>query len=153
MTYAKKYYGGDSSKNRLKVETEQKTIPKNNYINSTIAGAILGLYAIGVTLDSNNLSRELDAQRSQLEMIAQNETPTKVLKFNEQTMSEQTAYDYGGKVDEIVDVVKQFAKENNAVYRGWGIVGEGKSVKTPAPVRLNPLNWNKEVDFTALTYK
>ena len=126
---------------------ESGRFKKGLYTTLAVLG---GLYALNVGIHSNKLSQELNPLREKLEQIAQEVEPTRVTTFNESLMKEVTSYDYGGKVDAINEMVNQFAKDNNAYALNWGIVGEGKRPKSPAPLALSPKSWKKEVDRSAI---
>lgn len=118
-----------------------------NLLKGIIIGAALGMYSGGAYHNTKQLSRELEPVREEFREIIQNVEPKIKSEFNIGTGREMQTYDYGGKLDDIVNTVKQYGKDNGAIYfGGWG-AEKGpydeqivpKNLKSP--VALNPLKW------------
>ncbi len=127
--------------------------PKSNKLKQAglgILGLIAGAYITGTALESNRLSQELKPLEMKLETIAKTHEPIKKTTFDEVAMRERTTFDYGGQIDSINKVVQQFAENNNAYARNWGILGDTKTPRSPAPLALNPKYWGQKINTQTL---
>ena len=118
-----------------------------NLIKGLIVGAALGVYGTGVYQNTQKLSKELEPVREEFRRIVKEEEPKIERDFSMSIGREKVTYDYGGKLEEIANTVKQFGKDNGAIYTGgWGVEKKPydeeittKSMRTP--LTIMPWNW------------
>lgn len=127
--------------------------PKPNKLKQAgigLLGLVAGAYITGTAIETKRLSQELEPMRERLEEIAQTQTPNIQSEFNETNGRWNVTFDYGGKVDSINEAVQQFAKDNGAYSKKWGIIGETKTPSKPIPLALNPKYWGDTINTQAL---